>query len=496
MSTSGVLSGTATEAGSFPITVTATDSSTGTGAPFNGSQSYTLTVNSATVVVAPASLPAATAGAAYNQTITASGGTAPYTFAVTVGTLPTGLTLSTSGVLSGTPTIIGNFPFTVTATDSSTGTGAPFSGSKAYSLTSVQANQSITFNAIPAHTFGDGPFTVTATASSGLPVSFSALAGPITVSGNTVTITGFGTAVVRAAQAGDVTYTAAPVVDQAFTISPSNAAPVFSSQPTATPNPAVLNQSILFVAAASDKDGDTLTYKWDFGDGTTASGSAVTHTYIVANTYSATVTATNPTAGATSATVSVTVNSIGQGGGATPPGTVPSPLTISNADGIPDEMQSGAASVGVASVSAPQLLPDANLAIKLVFSKPGSDSISLQGTLIRPANFNAAGAPLVVDIGGVVTTFTLNASGKIKSGNNALTISLKGKNTQTAKFKMVLSKGSFASTLANVGLDNGNESNKAVTIPVGVIFNNQLWVASISQTYKAKKGSAGMTKSK
>lgn len=143
------------------------------------------------------------------------------------------------------------------------------------------------------------------------------------------------------------------------------------------------------------------------------------------------------------------------------------------------------------SVNAPQLNRT-----RLTWSFQGSDSISLQGTLIRPANFNAAGAPLVVDIGGVVTTFTLNASGKIKSGNNALTIALKGKNTQTAKFKMVLSKSSFASTLANVGLDNGNESNKAVTIPVGVIFNNQLWVASISQTYKAKKGSTGMTKSK
>src|SRR5262249_60242172 len=49
---------------------------------------------------APASLPGGTIGTAYSQTITASGGTAPYTFAVTSGTLPAGLTLSTSGAIS------------------------------------------------------------------------------------------------------------------------------------------------------------------------------------------------------------------------------------------------------------------------------------------------------------------------------------------------------------------------------------------------------------
>lgn len=76
------------------------------------------------IAISPATLPDATVGLAYNQTISASGGTAPYTYSVTMGSLPTGLTLNSStGVLSGTPTAGGTFTFTVTATDNEGCTG-------------------------------------------------------------------------------------------------------------------------------------------------------------------------------------------------------------------------------------------------------------------------------------------------------------------------------------------------------------------------------------
>lgn len=58
------------------------------------------------------------AGRAFAQTFTASGGNAPYTFAVTGGALPAGLTLSTSGQLAGTPTTPGPYAFTITVSDS------------------------------------------------------------------------------------------------------------------------------------------------------------------------------------------------------------------------------------------------------------------------------------------------------------------------------------------------------------------------------------------
>ncbi|TQU44555.1 hemagglutinin, partial [Xanthomonas perforans] len=91
----------------------------------------TILNDDAVVTISPASLPAATAGSAYSQTLSASGGTPGYSFVISAGTLPAGMTLNAAGVLSGTPTASGSFNFTVTATDS----GAPTSGSRAYTLT-------------------------------------------------------------------------------------------------------------------------------------------------------------------------------------------------------------------------------------------------------------------------------------------------------------------------------------------------------------------------
>ena len=112
------LSGTPTVPGSYPITVTATDTVlTGAGAPFSIAQNYTLNVPAPVIAITPATLPNTTAGLSYSQTLSASGGVAPYTFAVTAGALPNGLALTSGGALSGTTTASGTFNFTVTATD-------------------------------------------------------------------------------------------------------------------------------------------------------------------------------------------------------------------------------------------------------------------------------------------------------------------------------------------------------------------------------------------
>ena len=100
MTTAGVISGTPTAAVSANITITATDAN---GCP--GSVAYTLAVSCPVISVTPATLSAGTAGTAYSQTLTATGGNTPYTWTLTSGTLPTGLTLSTAGVISGTPTV-------------------------------------------------------------------------------------------------------------------------------------------------------------------------------------------------------------------------------------------------------------------------------------------------------------------------------------------------------------------------------------------------------
>lgn len=83
-------------------------------------------------------------------------------------------------------------------------------------------SQSIDFRPLSRQTFGDAPFALSATASSGLPVSFSVLSGPVIVSGNILTMTGAGLVVLRASQPGDATYTAAPNVDQVLIVVPWN----------------------------------------------------------------------------------------------------------------------------------------------------------------------------------------------------------------------------------------------------------------------------------
>ncbi|HAK75548.1 MAG TPA: hypothetical protein DCM71_01225, partial [Runella sp.] len=72
---------------------------------------------SGTVVVSPSSIPTIGSGAAYNLTLSGSGGTAPYFFNLISGSLPTGLTLSSTGSLSGTPTVNGTYNFTIQVSD-------------------------------------------------------------------------------------------------------------------------------------------------------------------------------------------------------------------------------------------------------------------------------------------------------------------------------------------------------------------------------------------
>ena len=74
--------------------------------------------NCPVITVNPATLATGTVGIMYDQTVSASGGTPPYTFSVSSGTLPAGLTLSPgTGTITGIPTVAGNSNFTITATD-------------------------------------------------------------------------------------------------------------------------------------------------------------------------------------------------------------------------------------------------------------------------------------------------------------------------------------------------------------------------------------------
>ncbi len=147
--TNGTLSGIPVAAGNANFTITATDSS-GAPGPYSASRAYTVTIAAPFIELTPVTLPNATFGISYSQTITADGSIAPYSFAVTSGSLPPGLALAPDGTLSGTPTLGGPRTFTITASDATTAPG-PYSGARAYTLT-----VDVPALVLPATTLPDG----------------------------------------------------------------------------------------------------------------------------------------------------------------------------------------------------------------------------------------------------------------------------------------------------------------------------------------------------
>ncbi|MGN6561404.1 MAG: hypothetical protein ACTHMU_01985, partial [Thermomicrobiales bacterium] len=135
----------------------------------------------------------------------------------TVGTAvtdPNGVATLNNAPLAGIA--VGSYPFGVTA--SFQGDGTDNGSSTNNSLTVTKADQTINFGTLAGHTADDAPFTVSASASSGLTVTFTA-SGVCTISGTTVTLTGaVGSCTITAQQAGDSNYNAAPDVPQTFAV--------------------------------------------------------------------------------------------------------------------------------------------------------------------------------------------------------------------------------------------------------------------------------------
>ena len=204
-SSTGTISGMPTALGVFTPTLTATN------AGGSNSRQLSLTVNAPATppsIVTTSPLPAALTGAAYSQTLTATG-TTPMTWTVTGGALPSGLTLgSSTGTISGTPTTTGVFAPTVTATN------AGGSNSKQLSLT-VNAPATppsiATTSPLPAALTGTA-YSQTLTATGTTPMTWTVTSGALpsgltlgsstgTISG-TPTTTGVFTPTVTATNAG------------------------------------------------------------------------------------------------------------------------------------------------------------------------------------------------------------------------------------------------------------------------------------------------------
>jgi fibronectin type 3 domain-containing protein len=207
--------------------------------------------------VAPSAPTGLTAAAGSEQAVlnwTASSGAASYNVyqgsaagaeaTTPIATGLTGTSYTVTGLTNGA-----TYFFTVAAVSA----GGVSGYSNEASAAAVAAKQSITFNPLPGAVYGAMPFTLPATASSGLPVSF-AVSGPATISGSTLTITGAGMVTVTASQAGNAYYAAAASVSQSFTVAKAvlQAAAASVSRAYAAANPA------LTYAVSGFVNGDTI----------------------------------------------------------------------------------------------------------------------------------------------------------------------------------------------------------------------------------------------
>jgi glucose/arabinose dehydrogenase len=151
---------------------------------------------------------------AYNETsytierALAEGG--PYTVIATLGA--NSVTFTDTNLATVT-----TYYYRINASNAASGFNSAYTST--VSATTTKLSQTITFDALPDRVLGDAPFDISASASSGLPVSFFILSGPASISASDiVSVTDTGTVSIRASQLGNEVYNAALPVEQRFRV--------------------------------------------------------------------------------------------------------------------------------------------------------------------------------------------------------------------------------------------------------------------------------------
>jgi hypothetical protein len=477
LSAAGTISGTPTATGTFNFTTKATDAA---GAALT--KALSIVINAAPSITTASPLDSGVVGTAYSQTFTVSGGTTPFTWSVTSGSLPAGLTLSSSGVLSGTPTAAGTSNFIITATDSVGG-----SASKAFAVTinngltitsaSTLPNGTVSIHYVCFLTAAGGTTPYTWSIASG------ALPAGLTLAAEGV-ITGTPTAAGTANFTLKVTDAKGASTSLAFVLTIVNGtASVTVVLPPTIVSPASVNSStivanvpVTFSGAGSDPAGGTVTYTWDFGDGTSAAGSSAPHTFTTAGNFTVTLTMTNSIGGVTTSTLGVSVldgsggagNGAGGSGGGSPAQTIS--MTVSKLQG----------------------------AVK--FASGGHDSCSILGIVPNvPKLFDPTGQSLILNIGGASVSFTLDSKGHAKSANGTIALKLKFKrNPATKKLEFQGGNVAFAARIINgtwAAIWNLNPATASNNLPMSmtatITLGGNVYQSTVNVMYSSKAGVGG-----
>jgi len=266
---------------------------------------------------------------------------------------------------------------------------------------------------------------------------------------------------------------------------PPNTNPAITSGATATPNPAVAGTVVAFAAAASDANGDVLSYAWDFGDGSSGFDTATTHTYATAGVYGATVVARDGRGGSATSSVLVQIlpdpNGGGGGGG------------------------DGGGGGGGGNGNTPLPMSVTKLQASLNFKGGGKDSVALRGSVANlPALFETTGLSVVLDAGGALSTFTLDAKGRGKSTDGLFALKLKRKRNKATKkvefaggdgpFQAALKKGTWSDDWADEGAQSTTTKNAPLTMNVTLTLGGTVYAATVDALYSAKAGASGKIK--
>lgn len=465
-----IISGTPNQNGTLTVTLVATNQ--------YGSDTQTLDIQIAQfppTITNPTLQASGQQFVAFSYTILATGSPA-IVFGASL--LPSGLTLDpNTGVISGAPTVTGTFNVPITATNlfgSDTG--------KTLVITIAKSPPKIT-SALTVQGGLSAPFTYTIVAVGSPTISFglqNSSLPPGLVLDNTTGIISGTPAAVGTFPITIVATNTAGFDSKTLTITITATPPVITSPLTLSTG---IIQNINYVITVTGAG--PLTYAaTGLPPGLTFSGNTITGTATTPGVYNVILTVTNPL-GTDTETLVITVSSDADG------------------DGFPDDLEVFLGTDPNSPTSNPftggkgtiTVLNITSESVKLNFAKPGTDTITLKGSLLLAPGFDPLGKPAVIYVSGLAAKVTINAKTssslpglKVKNPSKTL---LGGFTT----FSATLGKGNFQAKLAAVGMTNEDVLlPRSVSTMVIVFFNNTIYTSNKALTYKAHFGKNGTAK--